>query len=539
MIRLLAGVAAALALLVLTTSASAVPEIALHATVVVGKEGNGEGRVTSDPDGIDCGSRCSFSFVSTDDPANYQPVTLTAKADPGSAFEGFNRCPDTSCTIDPVERGKTYEVNATFVRVRPSQFPLAVTVSGSGKVTSQPGGIDCGGTCTAQFATDSTVTLGAAPTPGWSFNGWAGACAGTGTCSVTMGDPRTVTATFAPPETVYTVAVAAAGGSVTSDVPGIVCGEACIAAFGAGVPVTLTASGPVTWSGACTGSGACVVPVTRARSVIATIGGVQPTQRPLAVSVTGKGSIVSPSAGISCGTACGALVATGSRTTLQAVPAEGWILAGWSGSCRGVAPSCVVLARGAAAVVASFVEAGTLFPVAVSKVGRGTVESRPAGIDCGRTCSRSFPAGSSVTIEAVPDEKWTFVRWTGDCKGTKPACTLGLDGAKSASAAFGRVADPAPPRVTALTSEGERGEIARLRYRVVEASGKSRETARIFRGERRVGTVTGRLHEVDADALFYFLPWRSSARGKLRFCVTSTDTAGNRSKASCAPLRIT
>ena len=106
MIRLLAGVAAALALLVLTTSASAVPEIALHATVVVEKEGNGEGRVTSDPDGIDCGSRCSFSFVSTDDPANYQPVTLTAKADPGSAFEGFNRCADTSCTIDPVERGR-------------------------------------------------------------------------------------------------------------------------------------------------------------------------------------------------------------------------------------------------------------------------------------------------------------------------------------------------------------------------------------------------------------------------------------------------
>ena len=66
-------------------------------------------------------------------------------------------------------------MNATFVRVRPSQFPLAVTVSGSGKVTSQPGGIDCGGTCTAQFATDSTVTLSAAPTPGWSFNGWAGA----------------------------------------------------------------------------------------------------------------------------------------------------------------------------------------------------------------------------------------------------------------------------------------------------------------------------------------------------------------------------
>ncbi len=432
----------------------------------------------------------------------------------------------------------TYEVTATFVRARPSQFPLAVTVSGSGKVTSQPGGIDCGATCTAQFATDSTVTLTATPTPGWSFAGWTGACTGTGPCAVTMGDPRTVTVTFAPPNTVYAVAVAAGGGTVTSDVPGIVCGAACVASFGAGVPVTLTASGPVAWGGACTGSGACVVPVTRARSVTAAIGGVQPSQRPLAVSVTGKGSIVS-AVGISCGTACGALVPVGSRTTLSAVPAEGWIFAGWSGSCNGVAASCVVLAQGAMAAAASFVEAGTLFPVAVTKVGQGTVSSRPTGIDCGRTCSRSFPAGSTMTIEATPKKKWTFVRWDGACKGKKPVCTLGLDGAKSVSATFGRVADPTPPRVKALASEGERGETVQLRYRLVEAGGKSRETAAVFRGGRRLATVTGRLHEVDPDALFYFLPWRSTARGKLRFCVTSTDAAGNRSQASCAPLHIT
>ena len=539
MIRVLAVAAAALGVLVFTTSASAVPEMALHGKVVVGKDGNGEGRVTSNPDGIDCGSQCSYSFISNDDPKNYKPVTLKATASPGSAFDGWNLCGGDTCTIDPIEPGRTYEVNATFVRVRPSRFPLAVTVSGSGKVLSQPGGIDCGATCTAQFATDSTVTLTAAPTPGWSFSGWTGACMGTGSCRVTMGDPRAVTATFAPPDTVYAVAVAAAGGTVTSDVPGIVCGEACVASFGAGVPVTLTASGPVTWGGACTGSGACVVPVTRARSVTATIGGVQPTQRPLAVSVTGKGSIVSSPAVISCGTTCGALVPTGARITLQAIPAEGWILAGWSGACRGVAASCTVVARGAPAAVASFVEAGTLFSVAVTKVGQGLVRSRPRGIYCGRACSRSFSAGSRMRIEAIPGEKWVFARWTGACKGKKPVCTLGLDGAKSASATFGRVADPTPPRVTALASKGERGEVVQLRYRVVEAGGQSRETAAIYRGRRRLAAIAGRPHEVDPEALFYFLPWRSTARGKLRFCVTSTDAAGNRSQASCAPLHIT
>jgi hypothetical protein len=175
----------------------------------------------------------------------------------------------------------------------------------------------------------------------------------------------------------------------------------------------------------------------------------------------------------------------------------------------------------------------------VTKVGRGSVKSRPNGIDCGSRCSRAFPAGSTLTIEAIPQKKWTFVRWDGACRGKKPVCTLGLNGAKSASATFGRVADPTPPRVKALASDGERGETVQLRYRLVEAGGKSREDAAVFRGRRRLATITGRLHEVDPDALFYFLPWRSTARGKLRFCITSTDAAGNRSQASCAPLHIT
>ena len=115
-------------------SASAGPERALHGRVTVGKDGTGEGRVTSTPDGIDCGSRCTFSFISTDDPARYQPVVLTAKAEPGSAFDGWGgSCGgNETCEIDPVRPGEMYEITATFNRVRPSQFPLTVSFTGSG-----------------------------------------------------------------------------------------------------------------------------------------------------------------------------------------------------------------------------------------------------------------------------------------------------------------------------------------------------------------------------------------------------------------------
>lgn len=525
-------------------SASAGPERTLHGRVSVGKDGTGEGRVTSTPDGIDCGSRCTFSFISTDDPVRYQPVVLSAKAEPGSAFDGWSgSCGgNETCEIDPVRPGEQYEITATFNRVRPSQFPLTVSVTGSGRVTSAPAGISCPVSCSGQFAADSTATLTAVPTPGWSFAGFGGACSGTGPCAVPMNGPKSVTATFAPPNTIYALAVAAAGGTVTSDVPGIDCGTSCVGGYGAGVPVTLTPStSPVVWGGACSGSGACVVPMTRARAVTASIGGVALGQSPVAVSVTGQGTVSSTPVGIQCGTVCGGSFARASTLTLTAAPASGEVFAGWEGSCRGVSPTCRISLNGATAVIATFVKAGTQYPVAVTKAGRGTVRSTPEGIACGTDCDGRFGAGTDAVLAAKPDEGWIFVRWSGACKGKKTPCRLDMTGPKAVSATFGRVADPIAPRVVALASTAPRGGVAHLRYRVTEASGRSKETAQVFRGRRAIATVRGLEHAVDPDALFYFLPWRVSPKltdKALRFCITSTDPAGNRSKPSCAPLHI-
>lgn len=524
-------------------SASAGPERALHGRVTVGKDGTGDGRVTSTPDGIDCGPRCTFSFISTDDPVRYQPVVLTAKAEPGSEFEGFGgACGGDSCEIDPVVPGAMYEITATFNRVRPSQFPLSVSVGGSGRVTSAPAGISCPATCSGQFAADSTVTLTATPTPGWSFAGFGGACSGTASCAVAMNAPKSVTATFAPPNTVYALAVATAGGTVTSDVPGIVCGTSCVGGYGAGVDVTLTPSGsPVAWGGACSGSGACVVPMTRARAVTASIGGATLALSPVAVSVTGPGVVSSTPAAIQCGAACGAVFGRGSTLILTATPSPGDVFAGWSGSCRDVSRTCRISLTGATAAAASFVKQGTQYPVAVTKAGRGTVRSQPGGIACGSDCEGRFAAGTDALLAAQPEEGWAFIHWSGACKGKKTSCRLDMNGPKAVSATFARVVDSTAPRIVALPSTGERGRVARLRYRITEASGHSKEVAQVFRGSRAIVTVRGPEHAVDPGALSYFLPWRVNAKlpdKALRFCITSTDLAGNRSTASCAPLHI-
>jgi hypothetical protein len=81
-------------------------------------------------------------------------------------------------------------------------YPLDVnkTGAGSGTVTSNPSGINCGDNCSYDYVCPEEVTLTAtAEEPCSKFTGWSGDCdcSGTGDCIVTMNQDRTVTADFA------------------------------------------------------------------------------------------------------------------------------------------------------------------------------------------------------------------------------------------------------------------------------------------------------------------------------------------------------
>ena len=142
---------------------------------------------------------------------------------------------------------------------------LAVTIVGTGSVSSTPGGIACPSTCTGSFPDASSVALNPIPGAGFTFAGWSGACTGTGACNVTMSADKTVTATFTASVVNRTLTVTKAGtgtGTVSSTPSGINCGATCAASFADGTAVTLTATPTAGstftgWSGACTGSGAC------------------------------------------------------------------------------------------------------------------------------------------------------------------------------------------------------------------------------------------------------------------------------------------
>jgi hypothetical protein len=80
----------------------------------------------------------------------------------------------------------------------PGGFELQVTNAGggTGTVTSSPAGIACGADCVETYTDGRVITLTAKPGKGSRFTGWSGACSGSTSCSVTMDQPRAVTATF-------------------------------------------------------------------------------------------------------------------------------------------------------------------------------------------------------------------------------------------------------------------------------------------------------------------------------------------------------
>ena len=193
-------------------------------------------------------------------------------------------------------------------------------------------------------------------------------------------------------------------------------------------------------------------------------------------------------------------------------------------------------------VSARFVKGQSAFPVVVSTSGRGSVTSTPAGIACGTTCNVSLPAGSTVTLVATPVKGWVLTRWLGACSGVARTCRVVLDGPASATAQFARAADRVAPRVRALESTGRAGTRVRLRYRVTDASGRTREWATISAAGRRLGAATAAFHAHDPDALHYVVFWRASRAtglGRYRFCVRSADAAGNVAAQSCATVKVT
>ena len=297
----------------------------------------GAGAVRSAPSGIACTGTCNAIF----DP--WTVVALTAKPANGSIFVGWGgacRGAQTTCTV-PMYVAQS--VTAKFI-----SDTLSVSISSGGVVTSSPAGINCPGTCSANYTpgTPGTlVTLTATAKTGDVFTGWGGACSGVDICTVTMNANKSVTAGFsAAPSHSLSLFLGGNGvGTVASQPSGINCTGPCSASFASGTQVTLTAA-PTSgstfdgWSGACSGAvSTCEVTMNEGRNVTA---GFSQANYALSVSVVGSGTVASQPSGVSCPGACSVPFTSGTRVSLTTTPESGFVFQCWSGNgaCWGMGP---------------------------------------------------------------------------------------------------------------------------------------------------------------------------------------------------------
>src|SRR5262245_1296784 len=152
------------------------------------------------------------------------------------------------------------------------------------------------------------------------------------------------------------------------------------------------------------------------------------TQVVVSVLGSGGGSVTGCSVENACidcpATSCGALVKQNTSITLTATPDSNSVFAGWNGlggsgagtTCNYTAPDGENTTQ--ETVSATFnPKAPNKFTLNVSRAGTGSGQVGGDSIDCGGTCSASYDAGTSVTLNASPNAGSMFAGWSGDCSG--------------------------------------------------------------------------------------------------------------------------
>jgi hypothetical protein len=169
------------------------------------KTGNGEGEVVSYPQGIACGEDCEEDYEK-----DVSVELFAVPQDSNSVFTGWsgsNGCKDKTDNHITVKMNANKTCTATFeaVQVVPQQHTLTIATNagtGTGNVTSEPAGINCGNDCTDGYDSGTTVKLTAAAEDGSTFKGWSGSggsgCNGrsNNSITVTMNADKTCTAKF-------------------------------------------------------------------------------------------------------------------------------------------------------------------------------------------------------------------------------------------------------------------------------------------------------------------------------------------------------
>lgn len=240
---------------------------------------------SSSADVSDAAGSCRFYFLPGTE------VTVRAAAEAGKSFVGWSAvaCPGTSpCTLR-LEDDET----SLVARFTPVDLRIAFSPNSTGRVTSEPAGIDCGAggspsACAATFPVGTRVTLRAHPA-GAAIVRWQAGCTPVAAdpfrCVATVADdPHWIGISLGvdeqapvPPVVTVNFQVRRQGTGTVKGDEGIDCGDRCSARFRFNREVTLVAEEVtgwrfVRWEGACASETRCTLnvgPLTSIRAIFA------------------------------------------------------------------------------------------------------------------------------------------------------------------------------------------------------------------------------------------------------------------------------
>lgn len=127
---------------------------------------------------------------------------------------------------------------------------------------------------------------------------------------------------------------------------------------------------------------------------------------------------------------------TGQNITISASPAEGFVFERWEGDLNGNTNPETLIFSGDRSVTAHFVE--KTFYLNVDIVGEGVVRETIISTSGENEADSVATGGTTVRLDAQPEENWEFTRWEGDLTGNSNPETIFVDSEKNVTAIFDR-----------------------------------------------------------------------------------------------------
>ncbi|MBF0536921.1 MAG: VCBS repeat-containing protein [Nitrospirae bacterium] len=385
----------------------------------------------------------------------------------------FAAIPNVTTILTVTKKGFDSNGNANDKYANGSIMGTYTTAVGSGPILFT-WGVDPSGNTVSNVTYDNSgtvVMLTASPDTGYTFDGWDGDngdCSGTGTCTVTMTENRSVIAKFKQtPQLAKTVMnVTKIGkGSITGTYPtplkivdvvfswtGIP-PSASVVFDNSGIIVTLVAAADTGytfsgWSGHCSGTSSCIVTMTENKNITATFSSNNPVKLTVFKTGSGTGTVTANTVNLAWSGNFGtASCDPNDPVTLTATPADSnSIFTGWSGDkCDGnitnpPTPStqCIITMSSIKNVTATFKSTvPAILTLTKAGLGTGNVTTSPGTLNwSGNTGTTQYDADTNVTLTATPDSGSVFTGWSGSCTGTNTTCTLTMSAAKNVTATF-------------------------------------------------------------------------------------------------------